>query len=190
MPFRRELSLPVNYKGLELDCGYRVDMLVADTVVVEIGLLVNFNVPALRAACTARAWARWEALQLYNTVVLFLGRGNRVAQVHRASAFAHVVAVPAWNFDGYVSGDYRLTAKPRVQCHAGRLIHTVHLVVAWPAQVGVALFDDDVAGCAGAAPAAGMLEVQAVVEANVEQRSLESVLGIGHDGGVVVDGHA
>ena len=82
MPFRRELSLPVNYKGLELDCGYRVDMLVADTVVVEIGLLVNFNVPALRAACTARAWTRWVALQLYNTVVLFLGRGNGVAQVH------------------------------------------------------------------------------------------------------------
>ncbi len=35
LPFRRELSLPVNYKGLKLDCGYRVDMLVADTVVVR-----------------------------------------------------------------------------------------------------------------------------------------------------------
>ena len=35
-PLGRELSLPVNYKGLRLDCGYRVDMLVADTVVVEV----------------------------------------------------------------------------------------------------------------------------------------------------------
>ena len=36
LPLRRELSLPVNYKGLKHDCGYRVDMLVADTVVVEV----------------------------------------------------------------------------------------------------------------------------------------------------------
>ena len=35
-PLGRELSLPVNYKGLRLDCGYRVDMLVADTVLVEV----------------------------------------------------------------------------------------------------------------------------------------------------------
>ena len=79
LPFRRELSLPVNCKGLKLDCGYRVDMLVADTVVVEvkaverlapvheaqlltylrlggwkIGLLVNFNVPVLRDGMVRR----------------------------------------------------------------------------------------------------------------------------------------
>ena len=78
-PLGRELSLPVNYKGLRLDCGYRVDMLVADTVVVEvkaverlapvheaqlltylrlggwkIGLLVNFNVPVLRDGIVRR----------------------------------------------------------------------------------------------------------------------------------------
>ena len=69
----------MNYKGLKLDCGYRVDMLVADTVVVEvkaverlapvheaqlltylrlggwkIGLLVNFNVPVLRDGIVRR----------------------------------------------------------------------------------------------------------------------------------------
>ena len=78
LPLRRELSLPVNYQGLKLDCGYRVDMLVADTVVVEvkssgasgacpgsptsdlptigwkIGLLVNFNVPVLRDGIVRR----------------------------------------------------------------------------------------------------------------------------------------
>ncbi len=59
LPFRRELSLPVNYKGLKLDCGYRVDMLVADTVVVEVKaverrLLVNFNVPVLRDGIVRR----------------------------------------------------------------------------------------------------------------------------------------
>jgi GxxExxY protein len=71
--FRREFNLPVEYKGIKLDCGYRVDVLVADLVVVElkaiqviaavheaqlltylrlggwkIGLLINFNVPVLK----------------------------------------------------------------------------------------------------------------------------------------------
>ncbi|HEU4329224.1 MAG TPA: GxxExxY protein [Roseiflexaceae bacterium] len=69
----RQKPLPVIYKGNRLDCGYRVDLLVMNTVVVEIksveellpvhtaqvltylkldgwniGLLINFNVPALR----------------------------------------------------------------------------------------------------------------------------------------------
>lgn len=71
--FRRELNLPLNYKGIKLDCGYRVDVLVADLVLVElkaiqiltavheaqlltylrlggwkVGLLINFNVPVLK----------------------------------------------------------------------------------------------------------------------------------------------
>ena len=71
--FRRELNLPVHYKGIKLDCGYRVDVLVADVLVVELkaiqsltavheaqlltylrlggwkaGLLINFNVPVLK----------------------------------------------------------------------------------------------------------------------------------------------
>jgi GxxExxY protein len=73
VPFRREISLPVLYKGRQLDCLYRLDLVVADLVVVEVksvaaiepvheaqlltymnlggwplGLLINFNVPALR----------------------------------------------------------------------------------------------------------------------------------------------
>lgn len=71
--FRRELNLPVRYKGITLDCGYRVDVLVANLVVVElkaiqsmtavheaqlltylrlggwrVGLLINFNVSVLK----------------------------------------------------------------------------------------------------------------------------------------------
>lgn len=73
IPYLRQVPLPVEYKGLKLDCGYRLDLLVADLVVVEIkaievllpihdaqvltylhlggwkvGLLVNFNVPVLK----------------------------------------------------------------------------------------------------------------------------------------------
>jgi GxxExxY protein len=73
LQFRRQEQLPVAYKGLRLDCGYRMDLLVEDTVVVElksidellpihsaqvltylkasekrVGLLINFNVPVLK----------------------------------------------------------------------------------------------------------------------------------------------
>lgn len=73
MPFVRQLPLPVDYKGVRVDCSYRVDLLVASSVVVEVkavsalepiheaqlltymklgqwklGLLINFNVPALK----------------------------------------------------------------------------------------------------------------------------------------------
>ena len=71
--FRREYGLPLQYKGIQLDCGYRIDILIADLVVVEIksvevlapihdaqlltylrlggwkvGLLINFNVMVLK----------------------------------------------------------------------------------------------------------------------------------------------
>ena len=74
-----ELPVPISYKGLKLDCGYRVDLLVAETVVVEVkaveriapvheaqlltylrlggwkvGLLINFNVSLLRDGIVRR----------------------------------------------------------------------------------------------------------------------------------------
>ena len=73
IPFERQKPLPVEYKGAKLDCGYRLDLVVAGAVVIEIkacaaiepiheaqlltylklggwkvGLLVNFNVPVLK----------------------------------------------------------------------------------------------------------------------------------------------
>ena len=71
--FERQAPLYVAYKGLNLDCGYRLDFLVDQCVVVElkavdnlhpiheaqlltylklggwsVGLLINFNVPLLK----------------------------------------------------------------------------------------------------------------------------------------------
>ena len=71
--YERQRPLPLEYKGHRLDCGYRVDLLVAESVVVElkavekllsihdaqmptylrlggwkVGLLINFNVPVLK----------------------------------------------------------------------------------------------------------------------------------------------
>ncbi len=72
IPFRSEELLPVEYKGIQLDCSFRVDLLVDDRLLVELkaaesilpvhvaqlltylrlyklrlGLLINFNVPVL-----------------------------------------------------------------------------------------------------------------------------------------------
>jgi GxxExxY protein len=72
--YERQVALPVLYKGAKLDCGYRLDIVVESLVIVEIkaldqllpihdaqlltylrlsgkqvGLLVNFNVPVLKA---------------------------------------------------------------------------------------------------------------------------------------------
>ena len=73
LTFTREVHLPLSYKGLKLDCSYRIDLLVEDEIVVElksveqtlpvhaaqlltylkaankqVGLLINFNVPVLK----------------------------------------------------------------------------------------------------------------------------------------------
>jgi GxxExxY protein len=70
--FERQVPLPVAYKAVQLDCGYRLDFLIEQRVVLElkavdslqpiheaqlltylklggwpIGLLINFNVPVL-----------------------------------------------------------------------------------------------------------------------------------------------
>jgi GxxExxY protein len=72
IPFRSQVALPVHYKGVHLDCGYRIDLVVRERAIVElksverlaliheaqlltylrlsrirVGLLINFNVPLL-----------------------------------------------------------------------------------------------------------------------------------------------
>jgi len=72
LSFKRQLSLPVRYRDLELDVGYRIDLLVEEEVVLElksvervepiheaqlltylrmsgirVGLIINFNVAKL-----------------------------------------------------------------------------------------------------------------------------------------------
>ena len=36
LSFERQVPLPVNYKGINLDCGYRMDIVVEDKVVIEV----------------------------------------------------------------------------------------------------------------------------------------------------------
>jgi GxxExxY protein len=73
IPFKLQHPLPVNYKGIKLDCGYRVDLFIDRTIIVglksvdrvlpvnqaqlltymklsgiSIGLLLNFNVKFMK----------------------------------------------------------------------------------------------------------------------------------------------
>jgi GxxExxY protein len=73
IPYEQQLALPVGYQGISLDCGYRLDLVVGELVIVEVkavakvlpihraqvmtylklsklrlGLIINFNVSALR----------------------------------------------------------------------------------------------------------------------------------------------
>ena len=73
LPFKRQVSLPVVYKEVHLDCGYQLDIIVDEKVIVElkaveqllsiheaqlltylklggykIGLLINFNAALLK----------------------------------------------------------------------------------------------------------------------------------------------
>jgi len=73
IPFRRQVPLPIIYKSVRLDCGYRLDILVDEQVIIELktverlmpiheaqmltylklssirsGLLLNFNTAVLK----------------------------------------------------------------------------------------------------------------------------------------------
>ncbi|MBX9579959.1 MAG: GxxExxY protein [Gemmataceae bacterium] len=81
VPFDRQLPVNIEYKGVVVENAYRIDVLVAGRVVVELksvdtpepiheaqlltylrltdrwlGLLVNFNVPVLKDGIKRRVW--------------------------------------------------------------------------------------------------------------------------------------
>ncbi len=78
---QRQRPLPVRYKEVRLDCGYRLDFVIEDELIVELkavaelqpiheaqlltylklaqeplGLLINFNVPALKQGVKRVVW--------------------------------------------------------------------------------------------------------------------------------------
>ena len=36
LPFETEKALPVRYKGIQLDCGYRLDLVIANKIILEL----------------------------------------------------------------------------------------------------------------------------------------------------------
>jgi len=43
LSIKRQLPTPVVYKDVKLDCGYRIDILVENTVVIELKVVDEFN---------------------------------------------------------------------------------------------------------------------------------------------------
>jgi GxxExxY protein len=43
LSFERQKPLPLKYKSVELDCGYRIDILVEDKVIVELKCVDKIN---------------------------------------------------------------------------------------------------------------------------------------------------
>ena len=89
IPFERQVPIPVEYKGVKLDCGYRADVIVDSRILVEIkaidallpihdaqlltylklggwkiGLLINFNVELLKHGLRRRVLRLEEELTL------------------------------------------------------------------------------------------------------------------------------
>src|SRR6266404_2471051 len=89
IPFERQKPIPVIYKGVKLDCGYRADVVVDGSVLVEIkainsllsvheaqllsylklggwkvGLLINFNVKLLKHGIRRRVLGLIEEVTL------------------------------------------------------------------------------------------------------------------------------
>ena len=43
IPFKTQCALPVEYKGCKLDCGYRIDLFVDDSIVIELKLPIFYH---------------------------------------------------------------------------------------------------------------------------------------------------
>jgi GxxExxY protein len=79
IPFENQVAIPLTYKGVDLQCGFRLDLLVEDTVILEIksieqalpvheaqlltymkaankrlGFIMNFNVAVLKQGISRR----------------------------------------------------------------------------------------------------------------------------------------
>ena len=89
LSFKRQVPIPVEYKGVKLDCGFRADIVVDNTILVEIkaieslaaihdaqllsylklggckiGLLINFNVELLKHGVRRRVLGLIEETSL------------------------------------------------------------------------------------------------------------------------------
>ena len=89
IPFERQVPIAVEYKGVKLDCGYRADIVVDGTILLEIkaidsllpihdaqllsylklggwkiGLLINFNVELLKNGLRRRVFRLVEEVIL------------------------------------------------------------------------------------------------------------------------------
>jgi GxxExxY protein len=74
--FVRELAMPVAYKGVSVDCGYRLDFLVEDSV-LEIKSITAINPIHVAQVLTYMKLGGWNLGLIINFNVISLNRGIR-----------------------------------------------------------------------------------------------------------------
>ena len=77
IPFEREVPVPVVYKGVHLECGYRLDFLIDKVVVVEIKAVDNIAPVYEAQVVTYLSLGGWQVGLLINFNVLLLRDGIR-----------------------------------------------------------------------------------------------------------------
>jgi len=107
-------------------------------------------------------------------------------------AFGGVVAIPLGDFDYVIAGlgDDGLATKTGVQLLVGGHIEAVEFVVFGFAYAIFAVFDPDVAGGAGARPAARVVEEDAEILSDIEERHRLAVVVIRHRAEFELNGFA
>ena len=95
------------------------------------------------------------------------------------AAFADVVAVPAGDLDGNVAFYDSLATEARAQGQTGGHFQAVELIVFGFREIRLAFLYDHVASGTGATSAAGVFQMDAKVQANVEKRFGFPVIAVG-----------
>lgn len=75
IPFKRQIVLPVTYKGKMLDIGYRVDLLVNDEVVVELKTVDSILLIHEAQTLTYMRLGGWQVGLILNFHVTILKNG-------------------------------------------------------------------------------------------------------------------
>lgn len=99
-----------------------------------------------------------------------------VAEIHGSAAFADVVPVPGRYLHFHVALHDTLAAQARTQRQARGHVQPVGLVVIQLGKIFHALRHDDVTCRTGAVASAGVFEMDAVVQADIEDRFRLAVL--------------
>lgn len=77
LSIRRQQPIPVVYKEIKLDCGYRIDILVENTVVIELKVVDEFNPVHIAQILTYMKFSKMKLGLLINFNVTVLKNGIR-----------------------------------------------------------------------------------------------------------------
>ena len=81
LKFQRQLPLPVEYKGVYLDCGYRIDIIVENAVILELKCVEHIDSVHEAQLLTYLKLTGKRVGLIFNFHVAVLSRGGIVRKV-------------------------------------------------------------------------------------------------------------